>query len=275
VASVPGFSEWKRWAKSVLSARQRAAYRALRQERRETERLTALPRYVPTVTHLLGPPVALVDAASFLWTYHDVFVRGIYAFRAASERPYIIDAGANIGLSVLYFKRLYPASEIVAFEPDPNLYATLQENLRQHGYEDVELVPRALWSSETTLDFWQEGADGGRLAVGTDRKTVTVQTTRLRRYLGRPVDLLKLDIEGAEGEVLGDCRDLLRNVARIYVEYHSFACQPQTLPTLLDVLANAGFRIHLQPCSVARQPFLERPPASGLDMQVHVFGLRD
>lgn len=275
MALVPRLSDWKWWARSLVSSGDRTTYRALRRERRETARLTALPRYAPTVTHLLGPAVALVDAASFLWTYQDVFQRGIYAFRTASERPYIIDAGANIGLSVIYFKRLYPASEIVAFEPDPNLFAILQRNVRAHGYEDVELVPRALWSSETKLDFWQEGADGGRIALGEDRKTATVQTARLRGYLHRPVDLLKLDIEGAEAEVLSDCRDLLDTVARVYVEYHSFACQPQTFPTLVDVLAGAGFRIHLQPCSVARQPFLERPPASGLDMQVHVFGFRD
>ena len=272
---VPGLSEWKWWAKLLLSPQHRIAYRARRRERREIAQLKVLPRHTPAVTSLLGGPVALVDAASFLWTYHDIFQQEIYAFQADRERPYIIDAGANIGLSVLYFKRLYPASEIVAFEPDPTLFAVLERNVRGHGYEDVQLVRRALWSSETTLGFWQEGADGGRIAVGTDPTTTQVQAARLAGYLERPVDFLKVDIEGAETEVLRDCRDLLGNVTHLYVEYHSIPGQPQSLPTLLEILVSAGFRIHLQPCSVARQPFLHRNAAPGLDLQVHVFALRD
>jgi hypothetical protein len=99
-------------------------------------------RYAPTVTHLLGPPMALVDAASFLWTYQDVFQRGIYAFRTASGAPVHHRRRARtLVLSVIYFKRLYPASEIVAFEPDPNLFAILQRNVRAHGYADVEPGP--------------------------------------------------------------------------------------------------------------------------------------
>jgi hypothetical protein len=65
-----------------------------------------------------------------------------------------------------------------------------------------------------------------------------------------------LDIEGARPRCSATAGTYWTPSARVYVEYHSFACQPQTFPTLVDVLVGAGFRIHLQPCSVARQPFL-------------------
>src|SRR6185503_7880451 len=129
---------------------------------------------------------------------------------------------------VLYFKRLYPLAEIVAFEPDPYIFGLLEQNLRSHGHDDVRLERRALWSSETRLSFHGAGAAGGR--VGREEAGGTaVQAVRLPPYLDRHVDLLKLDIEGAETEVLGDCRQALDKVERLYLEYHSTVGQPQTL----------------------------------------------
>jgi FkbM family methyltransferase len=242
-------------------------------ERAELTRLAALPRFTRGDTRLLGPTITLPDSASFVWTYRDIFQRELYAFRARSERPYIIDGGANIGLSVLYFKRLYPLAEIVAFEPDPYIFGLLEQNLRSHGHDDVRLERRALWSSETRLSFHGDGADGGR--VGREEAGGTaVQAVRLPPYLDRHVDLLKLDIEGAETEVLGDCREALDKVERLYLEYHSTVGQPQTLHVVLEILASAGFRVQILPCSVASRPLIDPPVASGMDLQLHVFGIR-
>jgi len=264
---------WKEWLKSWRSRQDRMRYRASLTEREELARLAALPRYTRADTRLLGPPTTLPDSASFIWTYRDIFQRELYAFRARSERPYIIDCGANIGLSVLYFKRLYPLAEIVAFEPDPYIFGLLQDNLRSHGHDDVRLEPRALWSSETRLSFHSDGADGGRVtpeeAAGT-----TVEAVRLRQYLDRPVDLLKLDIEGAETEVLRDCRDALDKVQHLYLEYHSTVGQAQTLHVVLEILASAGFRVQILPCSVASRPLIDPPITTGMDLQLHVFGTR-
>ena len=248
-------------------------YRASRMERVELTRLAALPRFTRSDTRLLGPTIALPDSASFVWTYRDIFQRELYAFRARSERPYIIDGGANIGLSVLYFKRLYPLAEIVAFEPDPYIFGLLQQNLRSHGHDDVRLERCALWSSETRLSFHGDGADGGRV-VQEDAGGTAVQAVRLRPFLDRRVDLLKLDVEGAETEVLRDCRDALDKVESLYLEYHSTVGQPQTLHVVLEILASAGFRVQVLPCSVMSRPLIDPPVASGMDLQLHVFGTR-
>ena len=265
--------QWKDWFKSWRSRQDRMRYRASRVEREELARLAALPRYTRTATRLLGPTITLPDSASFVWTYRDIFQRELYAFRTRSERPYIIDGGANIGLSVLYFKRLYPLAEIVAFEPDPYIFGLLQGNLRSHGHDDVRLEQCALWSSETSLLFHSDGADGGRVAR-EDAAGTAVQAVRLREYLDRHVDLLKLDIEGAETEVLRDCRDGLDKVERLYLEYHSTVGQPQTLHVVLEILAAAGFRVQILPCSVASRPLIDPPVTSGMDLQLHVFGIR-
>src|SRR5204862_8096532 len=143
----------------------------------------------------------------------DLFEREIYRFECAKEDPFIIDGGANIGLSVLYFKRLYPRSRIIAFEPDPEIFSLLERNCATFELSNVELVNQALWTSETMLKFVQEGGEGGRLQKHGETGRITqVPTVRLRDYLRSEIDFLKLDIEGAETEVLRDCADELSKV---------------------------------------------------------------
>ncbi len=152
--------------------------------------------------------------------YRRIFEQQIYCFRTNSPTPYIIDAGANIGLSVLYFKKFYPTSHIFAFEPDDEIFSILRRNVQKSGYKNIECVCRALSSKETSLGFMSEGSFAGRIARNNDRQDKVVQTLRLRNYLDRRVDLLKLNIEGAETEVLEDCSDLLGSVDNLVVEYH-------------------------------------------------------
>jgi len=270
-ASRPGLHDWLRW---LASHRHRAHRAEQDRRRRELARLDALPRYQSAVTDITGRRLELADGPSFVWTYDEIYKEGIYAFHAQHPTPYIVDGGANIGMSVLYFKELYPASEIVAFEPDPALFAVLERNVASARVSGVRLVAGALWSSETTLAFHPEGADGGHLVADGEAATITVKTVRLGDYLDRPVDLLKLDIEGAETEVLLAAADHLPQVERLYVEYHSRVGERQTLPELLSVLRDAGFRLHLLPCGVSPRPFLAQRDYQGLDLQLHVFGVR-
>jgi FkbM family methyltransferase len=214
------------------------------------------------------------DAPSFLSTFRQIFDEKIYGFVAETEQPYILDCGANIGLSVIYFKQLYPRSVIVAFEADKAIYETLRRNVRSLGYENVEVIHRAVWNSETELDFTSDGGDGGRLSTPEDKPSQVVKTIRLRDYLDRKIDFLKLDIEGAETAVLEDCADRLSNVQCLFVEYHSFEGQPQMFHVLTDVLANAGFRLHVQAPMPAPQPFVKCTPVMGMDMQLNIFAFR-
>lgn len=257
----------KHWGKCLLRPGYRRKHQALK-------RLRAVPRYQPTTTDILGRPLELVDSASFIYMFDEIFEHEIYQFRAADDRPYILDCGSNIGLSVIYFKRLYPQSRVVGFEADDEIFSVLKRNVERWQLKDVELVCRAVWSEETTLNFMHEGADGGRLALANDARDKSVRTVRLRDYLDRRVDFLKVDIEGAETETLKDCADRLGNVENLFVEYHSFAGEPQTFHTLTGILADAGFRLHIHTPVTSPQPFIRRDLQAGMDMQVNVFAFR-
>lgn len=240
------------------------------------QNLRNIPRYTPSSIKLFGADIQLVDSASFLFMYKEIFEQQIYRFKTQNQKPLIIDAGANIGLSILYFKQVYPNSHIVAFEPDIKVFNILKKNVDIYALSDVTLVNKAVWSSETILEFMVEGADAGRVThIELEKETYQVSTTRLREYLSKPVDFLKLDIEGAETEVIKDCQDLLFNVNNLFVEYHSFVDEEQTLYIILNILHEAGFRLHIHPPLTSPQPFYYRYVNLGMDMQLNIFAFRE
>ena len=261
----------KRYARFLYDSDYRRHYR-------ERRWLRNLERYKPESTTLLGPSTRFVDSASFLSAYKHIFDDKIYGFEADRPNPVIIDGGANIGLGVLYWKLLYPDARVTAFEPDPEIFDVLHWNCRNHGHEDVRLIQKGLWKSETELHFAADGADSGHFsAVGQsteEQKGTSIPTARLRSFLNGRIDLLKLDIEGSETEVLLDCQGALRNVERLFVEYHSFVGQEQRLDAILRVLHDAGFRYHIQPEFVLMQPFLDQRQSHGMDQRLNIFAYR-
>lgn len=242
---------------------------------RELRRLRRLPRYQATSTDLPGVRLALIDGASFCSAWDAIFEHGRYDFSCPPAAPRILDCGANIGLAVLRWKQLWPGARISAFEPEPRAFQALLANCRTAGHADVELIEAAVWRQEGQLPLQQEGADASSLlsrpGLGGQ---VLVRTVRLRDWLREPVDLLKLDVEGAEVDVLLDCADALADVQRVFVEYHSFVDRPQRLEQLVTVLATAGFRLQVQSELAAERPFLERPRDLGMDLRLNLFAFR-
>lgn len=245
---------------------------------RELDRLGRMPRYTPAETTLLGFPMQIADARSMISGYQEIFVNQHYQFKSATRKPNIVDCGANIGLSVIFFKKLFPECSILAFEPDPDLFGLLRRNVDQLQYRDVTLHQQAIWKEDTTLQFRREGGFSGRIPRSADEVTasvVNVKAVRLSTFLDQPVDFLKIDIEGAEGEVIRECAPQLGNVRNLFMEYHSHVAEPQTLHEILLILRNAGFRYHLKEAYTARAPFIERPPMVGMDLQLDIFAFRD
>ncbi|MCB9079910.1 MAG: FkbM family methyltransferase [Anaerolineaceae bacterium] len=246
-----------------------------RKKHQALSKLRNLPRYTPTTINILGNELQLIDAASFFSAYKEIFERQIYKFKALTNEPTIIDAGANIGLSVLYFKKLYPKSKIIAFEPDTTAFKALRKNVHQFNLSNTELVNKAVWISETVLEFINEGADAGRISQFEENgNKVQVNTVRLRDYLNQPVDFLKLDIEGAETKVLEDCQDLLANVQYLFVEYHSFVDQPHTLSRVIEILSKAGYRFYIDAPVKSHQPFVNHRTYLNMDLQLNIFAFR-
>jgi FkbM family methyltransferase len=250
-----------------------------RQHLREFAALRQAPSRTAGSVHVYGQPLRFLDARSFLFLHDEIVEREIYRFRCTTATPRIIDGGANIGLATVYFKHQYPGAIIDAFEPDPENFAVLQANCRLRGLTDVRLHPCALWTAAGTLRFRCEPSTlGGRLAnADPSAGDLEVPTVRLRDLLTEPIHFLKLDVEGAETELLEDCADRLSNVEAMFVEYHSFADRPQSLHRLLTVIHQAGFRAHFHVFEPAPQPLWERPLRVGidrLDMNLDIFCYR-
>ncbi len=66
-------------------------------------------------------------------SFDEIITQEIYRFKADTDAPLILDCGANIGLSALYFQRLYPKARIMAFEPDTHNFELLTKTCRTMG----------------------------------------------------------------------------------------------------------------------------------------------
>lgn len=235
-------------------------------------RIKNIPRYELKKIILLKHQITFTDSASFLFMYSEIFEQEIYKFHTENSNPFIIDAGANIGLSTIYFKSLYPNSNIIAFEPDFKIFKILEENVAAYSFKNVSLINKAVWNSETQLNFMEECADGGRVKeIDYKYNTYKVETVRLKDYLKDTVDFLKIDIEGAETEVIEDCQEFLYNVKNIFIEYHSFTNQPQTLDKIISILHNQNFRYYIHQMRYLNQPFVNSAPYLGMDMILNIF----
>lgn len=204
------------------------------------------PRYTPGTIELMGYRLRYGDLLTLCPQWHGLFVAGAYRFESAAPEPRILDCGANLGLASLYFKRLYPRARITAFEADPGLAEMARDNLKANGAADVEVVQAAVWTRGGTLDFHCEGADSGTIAEiagpAGSGPVRTVPCVRLRDLLERePVDLLKLDVEGAEAGILADCAGALGQVRALIAEVHDFEPDRRHTPEILSLLSGAGF----------------------------------
>lgn len=245
---------------------------------KEKKRELEIPRYIKTSVPLDGRQIQIPDIASFRFMYKEIFEQEIYKFKTSKPEPYIIDGGANIGLATIYLKRLFPTSKIISFEPDPDIFKFLKNNIAAFNFTNVELHQKGLWDHETSLEFWSEGADGGLISdLDKTRPTSNrIETISLKPYLKRPVDFLKLDIEGAENKVLKDIQDNLDKVEKIFVEYHSFIGQPQTLNEIIDILTKAKFRLHIStPGLSSISPFMNLNVYNNMDMQLNIYGYKE
>lgn len=211
----------------------------------------------------------------------EILIRREYHFRSATKAPLVIDAGANIGLATYYAKRMCHAGRVICFEPNPATFALLERNVAAAGWQDVDLHQAALTAEdgETALSVDEEAplaASVNPRGALLDGRVERVAGRSLRPFLQQPVGLLKLDIEGAEADVLEACRDDLGQVENIFVEVHPVqGAFPSLLLRVLQVLERAGFMIH-----VSRSPWSESAHAAMPLVQAYrtyslsVFGTR-
>lgn len=181
----------------------------------------------PWPVAMLGFDVQYFDLPSVIALFEEIFINNDYFFQAVSDHPLIVDAGSNIGISVLFFKWLCPASTIIAFEADDETFQLLQRNVEANNLKSVRSYNVALGGAEGPIDFYYQ-ADRPGSHVNTTLKEKGLKSSKkanavlLSKYLEAEVDLLKLDIEGSETAVLQDLArsGKLKQVRELIIEYH-------------------------------------------------------
>ena len=224
-----------------------------------------VPRFTPGSIRMLDYELQYSDLLSFCPQWHDIFIDGALEYRADSAAPRILDCGGNVGLASLFFKRRFPSARITAYEADPAIYKMLRANLDTNGAGDVESVHAALWTENGRVRFLAEGSDSGTIEVrsnGIDERTVDVPSLRLRDLIANDpngrINLLKLDIEGAEDAVLADCEPVLDQIDAIVMDLHEFDPLVRQAPRVLELLARNGFTYAVD--EFVPQPW--RPPVA-------------
>jgi FkbM family methyltransferase len=202
----------------------------------------------------LGYRVRFFRYGTFKYLFEEIFIEQQYRFAAASQQPFILDCGSNIGMAVLFFKRYYPTATIIGFEPDAETFAALRGNVEENRLEGVTLVQKAVSERAGTLTFYYDPQSPGGLCMSTqkarlpDKGEQTVEAVPLSTFVTQAVDFLKLDVEGAEEDVLRDlvASGALKSVRQMVVEYHHHIHPDRdALSEFLATLEQQGFGYQL------------------------------
>jgi FkbM family methyltransferase len=172
-------------------------------------------------------PVYLRIGTTDASVFRQVLLEQQYDLPVPMTPAVIIDAGANIGLSALYFANKYPNAIIIAIEPEDSNYELLKKNTA--AYPKIRALKLAIWKENTQLCLFDPMAGhhgfqivkqvptGGRIKKYV--KAVSLDTLMAEMNLGS-VDILKIDIEGAEKYVFEGASAWINKIAVVMVELH-------------------------------------------------------
>jgi len=182
-----------------------------------------------------------------IWTGHCYYTE----LEVEDRAPVIIDAGAHIGISTLYFAKHFPTAQIIAIEPNPITRELLENNIWNNRLEDrVSVLPVALSNQTGSAPLfhlptkqWQLNANLTPQAWNGDKlsESLEVETVALSSLITQPIDIVKLDIEGAELLVLKEALVKLNLVQQLWVEFHPSG--NSSLSELTQLLEKQGFKI--------------------------------
>ena len=170
----------------------------------------------------------------------------------------VIDVGAHVGYyTLIAAKQVGPGGKVYAFEPDRDNHALLEKNIELNGYNNVLAARSAVSDRVGASDLYLTALDSGRHSLFhqglPERGSVAVETTTVDSFLesqGWPgVDLVKIDVEGAEFTVLDGMAQLLERSAglKMIIEFNPALIQGAGVSPLqfLERLTSAGWQTFL------------------------------
>jgi FkbM family methyltransferase len=170
----------------------------------------------------------------------------------------VVDIGANIGYyTVIAAGRAGPMGRVIAFEPAPDNYATLQRTIHVNGFENVDTYAVAIADKKGTLALNLFASNGGKHSLVKDARdskgfstSIQVATSSLDNFLGEHgighVDIIKMDIEGAESLALMGMQEALGQASTLFLEFTpaSITKARHDPSTVLLQLRECGFTLY-------------------------------
>jgi lipopolysaccharide transport system ATP-binding protein len=186
--------------------------------------------------------IRITTGMEFYSQFMDVFSRRLYQFDSKKPDPVIIDAGSRFGVSVLYFKHAHRRARVLAFEPSPELFRLLQENVKRNRLNDVTLINAGLGGQSETASFSIDPITGSRWPDA--KGPFVVQMRALSEFIREPVDFLKLDLDGQEWAVIDELNRAgkLTHVKELAIVCHTEPNRPQRLGGILEILSRNHYR---------------------------------
>ena len=156
---------------------------------------------------LYGKPLAVRIGTSDIRIFRSVFVDDEYDLSFLDLKPkLILDLGANVGYTSIFFARSYPQSRVFAIEPEESNFKMLRENAEPYG--NIVPLQAAIWNKKAKLQITDPNAEKWAFQVSESKKNAfssTVDTLTIDELLTKAnsdeIDILKMDIEGSEIEV--------------------------------------------------------------------------
>ncbi|HUC79698.1 MAG TPA: FkbM family methyltransferase [Flavisolibacter sp.] len=170
-------------------------------------------------------PVFLRKNSTDIHVFNQVFYRNEYDIDFRSDPKVIIDCGANIGMTSVYFANKFPNAKIIAIEPERANFEMLLKNTGK--YENVECLNCGIWNKSTNLEVIDRGEGAWAFIVkevdqetASSIKAVSVDKV-MQMFNIENIDVLKIDIEGSEKEVFEEGSEKwLPNVKTMVLELH-------------------------------------------------------
>jgi len=196
----------------------------------------------------LAPRLRMRDVGGDMFIFHEVLTYGVYQVQPKwlQRRPEtIVDLGANIGLTSLFMASQYSSAKIVAVEPHPESAALLRHNLGCLG-QRARVWEAAVsdHTGEARLNLANEAYNASLLRESA--RHVQVRAVSMNEILGKEqisrIDILKIDIEGAERNLLAHSPVWLKKVGFMMIEMH----EGYGFPELTRDLEPAGLAVHRQ-----------------------------
>jgi len=194
--------------------------------------------------------------------FYSIYCQDHYDLEYDFDPKFIIDGGANIGISSLYFAEKFPKSRVIAIEPEKSNYEILLKNIK--GFKNITPMKKGLWYKSTYLKITNPNVPKYAFQVEeiNNNRNETIDGITINELLansGFPhIDILKLDIEGAEKYLFNEkSLQWLDKVNVIIIEMHEFF-EPGCSKILFDALVKLDYylEVHSEDFVIRRKEIL-------------------